>query len=313
MKIVYRHWALDQGLEDIQAKIYTEASGLPVQAEQIRARNMSRDPKMTRYALTENGDPLAYITARDSTSEKGRTYIGYPWTMPGAPPEVQAKLFDDLFAFLKKRKETEEIATTVVLTAKIAEQQLTYWQKKGFEEDERLYRYVLDFTVKEISNWKLEKELTVFTSRVATSEDLKYLYEISQLDPTLAGEFQTEEARESYFKTRVLKDGHAVLLFEKDKVIAASAPLKIEPDQLFLIADKPRVIMRFTAIRPGYQYAWKRLVVEIAKEVQAAGWSDTPLRASFFFSANAPVAINFAQMRPELQMFEIILKKPLAA
>ncbi|MFX1508871.1 MAG: hypothetical protein ACFFBR_01060 [Promethearchaeota archaeon] len=313
MKIVYRHWEPDQGLEDIQAKIYTEASGLPVRAEQIRARNMSRDPKMTRYALKENGDPLAYITSRDSTSEKGRTYIGYPWTMPGAPPDVQAKLFDDLFAFLKKRKETEEIATTVVLSAKIAKQQLAYWQEKGFEEDERLYRYLLDFTVKEIGSWKLGKELTTLTSREATNKDLKYLYEISKLDPTLSGEFQTEEARESYFKDRVLKDGHAVLLFDKEKVIAASAPLKIEPDQLFLIADEPRVIMRFTAIRPGYQYAWKRLVVEIAKEMKTAGWSDIPLRTNFFFSTNAPIAINFAEMRPELQMFEIILKKSFAA
>jgi hypothetical protein len=311
LKINYCHWEPEKGLEDIQAKIYSEASGLPVRAEQIRVRNMSRDPKMTRYALTEAGAPLAYITSRDSSSERGRTYIGYPWTMPDVPVEVQETLFNELFAFLKKRKETEEIATTVVLTAKIADKQFAYWEKKGFVEDERLYRYNLDFEVDEISKWKLGSKLKALDSRVATTKDLKHLYELSQVDPLLAGEFSTEEARESYFKNRVLKDGHAVILFDKRQPVAASAPLRIEPDQLFLIGDEPRVLMRFNAIRPGYQYAWKRLVYEIAKETKAAGWSDIPLRSTFHFTTNAPVAINFAEMRPELEMFEVILKKSL--
>ncbi|MFX1564319.1 MAG: hypothetical protein ACFFDP_13530, partial [Promethearchaeota archaeon] len=277
MKIKYCHWEPGKGLEDIQAKIYSEASGLPVRAEQIRVRNMSRDPMMTRYALTEAGAPLAFITSRDSTSRRGRTYIGYPWTMPGVPVDVQEKLYNELFAFLRKRKGTEEIATTVVLTAKIADKQFAYWAKKGFVEDERLYRYNLDFDVDEISKWKLSPKLKALDSQVATTEDLKHLYELSQVDPLLAGEFSTEDAREGYFKNRVLRDGHAVILFDKRKAVAASAPLRIEPDNLFLIGDEPRVIMRFTAIRPGYHYAWKRLVYEIAKETKAAGWSDIPL------------------------------------
>jgi hypothetical protein len=312
LKVVYRHWEPEQGLEEIQAKIYSKVSGLPARADQIRARNLSRDPKMTRYALTEAGEPLAYITSRDSSSERGRVYIGYPWTMPGAPTEVQETLFDELFGFLKKRKNTEEIATTVVFTAKIADKQLAYWREKGFVEDERLYRYQLDFDFNEISKWKLSKELMAYTSRGATTKDLKYLYEVSQVDPSLANEFETEEARENYFKGRVLKDGHAVLLFDKDKVIAASAPLRIEPDQLFLLGDEPRVLMRFTAIRPGYEHVWKRLVFELAKEVKKAGWTDTPLRMNFNFRTNASLARIMSEMRPELEMFEAILKKPLS-
>ena len=296
MKIVYRHWEPDQGLEEIQAKIYTKASGLPARADQIRLRNESRDPKMTRYALTETGEPLAYITSRDSSSERGRVYIGYPWTMPDAPTEVQQTLFDELYGFLKKRKETEEIATTVVFTAKIADKQLAYWQEKGFIEEESLYRYQLDFDFNEISKWKLGKELMTYTSRVATSKDLKYLYEISQVDPLLAREFENEDARESYFKGRVLKDGHAVLLFDKEKVIAASAPLRIEADQLFLLGDEPRVLMRFTAIRPGYEHVWKRLVYEVAKEAKKAGLAETPLRVNFNFTTNAPLAIIMSEM-----------------
>jgi hypothetical protein len=310
LKVVYRHWEPDQGLEEIQAKIYSKASGLPARAEQIRARNLSRDPKMTRYALTEDGEPLAYITSRDSSSERGRVYIGYPWTMPAAPTEVQETLFDELFGFLKKRKNTEEIATTVVFTAKIADKQLAYWREKGFVEEERLYRYQLDFDFNEIRKWKLSNELIAYTSREATIKDLRYLYEVSQVDPLLTNEFETEEARESYFKDRVLKDGHAVLLFDEDKVIAASAPLRIEPDQLFLLGAEPRVLMRFTAIRPGYEHVWKRLVFEVAKEVKKAGWTETPLRVTFYFRTNAPLAKIMSEMRPELEMFEVILKKP---
>ncbi|MDO8056517.1 MAG: hypothetical protein Q6361_06615, partial [Candidatus Hermodarchaeota archaeon] len=145
---------------------------------------------------------------------------------------------------------------------------------------------------------------------IATTKDLKYLYEVAQADPVLATQFATEEACESYFKDRVLKDGHAVLLFDKDQIIAASAPLRIEPDQLFLLGDEARFLMRFTAIRQDYQYAWKRLVVEIAKEIKAAGWDKIPLRTSLFFSTNAPIAVNFAELRQELEMFEIILKSP---
>lgn len=313
MKVVYRHWEPDQGLEEIQAKIYSEASGLPARAEEIRVRNLTRDSKMTMYALTESGEPLAYITSRNSSSERGRVYIGYPWAMPGAPIEVQEKLFNEMFTYLKKQKGTEEIATTVVYTAKIAGKQIAFWEEKGFVELERIYRYVLDLDFKEISKWKLSDKLMAFTSRVATMKDLKYLYEISQADPSLAQEFAKDEARETYFKGRVMKDGHAVLLFDKDKVIAASAPIKIEPDQRFLFGDEPRVLMRFTAIRAGYQHVWERLVYELAKEVEVAGWSDTPLRTNFYFRTNAPLAANFAKIRPELEMFEVILKKPLAA
>ena len=90
-KTVYRNWEQDQGLEDIQAKIYTEAASLPASADEIRERNIRRDSQMTRYALTEDGKPLAYVTARDSGSEPGRTYIGYPWAMPNCPKEVQER------------------------------------------------------------------------------------------------------------------------------------------------------------------------------------------------------------------------------
>lgn len=310
MKVVYRSYEPEQGLDEFQARIYSEASGLPARAEEIRQRNLSREPQMTRYALTEKGEPLAYITSRDSSSEVGRTYIGYPWALPGAPVEAQEKLFNDLLGYLKKRENTLEIATSIVLTAKIADKQIEYFQNKGFVEKQRLYRYNLDYDVNVVSSWKLTKEISAFTSRVAATEDLNHLIELSQADPYLQPAFPTPETRESYFKDRVLKDGHAVIIFDKDQAVAASAALRFKPNQLFLTGDEERTIMRFTALRPGYSHAWKRLLIEIAKEAKTAGWTNIPLRVSFSFLTNAPLAINLAELRPELEVFEVILALP---
>jgi hypothetical protein len=309
LKIIYRHYEPDQGLDEIQEKIYTEASGLPATAEQIRQRNLSRDPKMTWYALTEKGEPLAYITSRDSGSEFGRTYIGYPWTMPNAPAEVQAKLFDEVSAFLKTRKNTRELATTVVFTSKIAEKQLEYWHKKGFVEERWLYRYVNDYDAKEVAEWKIDGKTSKLTSRKATKKDLDLLVELTQADRFISNAFPTVDAFRAYFKDRVLKDDHAVLLFDKDKLVAASAPLRIEPDQQFILGDEARVIMRFTSTRPGYEYVWKRLLIEVAKETKAAEWSEIPIRTSFDFQSFVPWATSLAAMKSEIQLFEVVLKQ----
>jgi hypothetical protein len=264
---------------------------------------------MTWYALTEKDEPLAYITSRDSGSENGRTYIGYPWTLPNAPAEVQAKLYDEVSAFLKTRKETRELGTTVVFGSKIAKQQLEYWHKKGFVEEEWLYRYINDYDVNEAANWKISDKTSKLTCRKATNKDLDQLVELSQADPYISTAFPTVDAFRAYFKDRVLKDGHAVLLFDKDKLVAASAPLRIEPDQLFILGDEARVIMRFTSIRPGYQHVWKRLLIEVAKETKVAGWAETPIRVSFDFQSRVPWATSLAAIKPEIQLFEVVLKQ----
>ncbi len=145
-------------------------------------------------------------------------------------------------------------------------------------------------------------------SRPATKDDIDLLIEVALSDPQLNRAFPDKDGFRNYFENRVLKDGHAVLLLDGDKVVAASAPLKMEPNGVFLLGDEERVLMRFTAIRPGYSYAWKRLVVEIAKEVKSAGWKDTPLRLSFGFSAEGVVASGVAGMSPEMDEFELFMK-----
>ncbi len=310
MKIIYRLYEPDQGLAELQAQIYTKASGLSANAEEIRQRNLNRAPEMTRYALTDKGEPLAYITARDSSSELGRTYMGYPWALPGTPPEVQIKLFNDMLTYLKNREKTLEIATSLVLASKIAKDQIAFFHKNGFVEKNRLYRYNIEYDAIEVSTWKKSKDISNLTSRGATLDDLHYLIELSEVDPELNPAFQTLEAREAYFKDRVLKDGHAVIVFDKNKAVAASALLRFKPDQRYLSGTEERIIMRFTALRPGYRHAWKRLLISMANEVQAAGWATIPLRVSFVFLTPATLAITLAEMRPELELLEVILALP---
>ena len=144
-------------------------------------RTRKKDLKTTRYALTEDGEPLAYVQATNSTSQVGRTHISYPWAMPSCPVEVQEKIFDDLLAYLKQRKETLEITSPIVAYSLNIEEKIQFMQKKGFVEKERIYVYLLDLDVNEISNWEMTNGVNSFTSRLATIEDLDQLTQICQL------------------------------------------------------------------------------------------------------------------------------------
>ena len=46
MKVKYMKWESGQGLEEVQAKIYTEVSGLPARAEQIGPRNVDLSQRL---------------------------------------------------------------------------------------------------------------------------------------------------------------------------------------------------------------------------------------------------------------------------
>ena len=307
MKVKYRIWEADQGLEDIQAKIYTKASGLPAMADQIRERNIRRDPNYTRYAMTEKGEPLAYVTARNSGSSPGRTYIGYPWKMPDCPTDVQEKMFNELFEYIKKRDETKSIGTTVVVTSDMAQTQLEFFKERGFSEDERVYSYIREFNVQEISAWKMDAENNDLIARLATTEDLNLLMDVFKADPAMSRAFPDDAALKGYLEQRVLPEGHAVLVYSGELVVASGALLRKEPDGLFLTGDEERVIMRYSAVRPGYDSAWKKLLIELSKESISSGWKEIPLRVAFSFVTGVPAAKGLASIIPELNTFEIIL------
>ena len=306
MKVKYTVWEPDKGLEDIQAKIFSTASGIPERAEVIRQRNLQRAPEMTRYALTEDGEPLAYVTARDSSSGEGRTYIGYPWTMPGCPAKVQLKIFDELFSYLQNREETKEIGTTIITRSALREQQAKFFSKRGFEEDERIFTYILPMDVEETSKLSVSDKAAALRSKAATEKDIDDLVEIFMTEEGLRNQVADEDAAKSYFTDRVLQTGHAVLLYDGDKVVAGTAPLRFEPDGNRVRSDEARIIMRFTAIRPGYEYAWSRLAVELAKECKKAGWIDIQIQAESWVTGEGAAIAGLAELRPELTDFEAV-------
>ncbi|MBY8999067.1 MAG: hypothetical protein KGD60_15180 [Candidatus Thorarchaeota archaeon] len=307
MNVVYKKWNPEEKLEEAQAKIYTDVSGLPARAEEIKPRNIQRGEDSTRYALTKDGDPLAYVTSwiHDDNHEEGG--IGYPWSLPECPPEAKEKIFDELFAHLKKEKKLKKINTGIVLSSKVVKDQIQFFEERGFKETERAYRYTKDLDVAKFASKNLEGKYAELKSRQATEDDVDLLIDIAMSDPQLNRAFPDEAGFRTYFETRVLKDGHAILVLDGDKVVAASAALKLKPDGLFLFGDEERVLMRFTAIRPGYNHAWKRLVVEFAKEVKSAGWENTPIRVGFGFSTEGVVASGVAGMDSDLEEFELFM------
>ena len=308
MNVVYKNWNPDDGLEEVQATIYTGVSGLPARPEEIKPRNIQRGENATRYALTKEGEPLAYVTSwihDDNPTEGG---IGYPWSLKDCPAEAKEKIFDELFTHLKEEKKLKEINTGIVVTSKIVKDQVKFFEKRGFEEYERAYRYTKDLDVEKLASKKLEGKYAELKSRIATKDDVDALVEVSLSDPQLRRAFPDEEAFKNYFENRVLEQGNAVMLLDGDKVVAASAALKLKPDGIFLFGEDERILMRFTAIRPGYRYAWKRLVVEVAKDVKNSGWKDIPIRVGFGFSTNGAIASGMAGIETDLEEFEIFMK-----
>jgi hypothetical protein len=309
MKVQYKKWESGQGLEEIQAQIYTEVSGLPARAEQIGPRNDDRGTDATRYALTEDGKPLAYVTSATGGDESWRGFIGYPWSMKDCPRDVKDKLFDELLEHVYSTEGVKQVRTAVVVGSKTKDEQIEYFKEKGFEEAERYYTYTKDLDIEKSAAIDVKKKFdgkeAELTSRVATEDDISALVELCLADPNLRRAFPDEEAFSAYFKDRVLADGHCVMLFDGDKLVSASAPLKFAPDGNLVKGEEDRYIMRFTAARPGYEFAWNRLTIELAKECKAAGMTDLPLRTWFGFRTQGAAAIGLAKMNPDIELNEI--------
>ncbi|MFX0084660.1 MAG: hypothetical protein ACFFAU_03220 [Candidatus Hodarchaeota archaeon] len=267
MKIEYHTYK--PGYEEDQARIYTKATGIKATAEEIRLRYKEdkTDPKFIRFAFM-NGKIVAYCQAR--VDKKDSIAIGYPWAFPECPPEAQNKLFDDLMSYIKKRKQPKDFHYWIRHDWEHVKQ---FFKQKGFILEKEGLIYDIDVT--EAS--KIENNNSLFTSRIATKNDLNLLVEIARADKLLKT-FMTKEVMIDYFTNKVLADGHAILVFKEGKIVCASAPLREYPGQ----EEKDHMILRFTATRNGYEEAWKTLIIEIAKECVASGpeWTQNPLRVN---------------------------------
>lgn len=300
MDVVYKKWKSGEGLEEVQARIYTEVSGIPANAEAIGPRNDERGTEASRYAFTKEGEPLAYITSLVSDENIGRIHIGYPWSLPGCPVEVKEKLLNDMINYWKGKEETKIIRTSVVLESKTKDDQIEFFLKRGFAEDESAYTLTKDFDIEKTSKLELSGPEKDLKCHLATDDDIDTLIEVTKSDPVMSTAFPNDDAYVPYFKDRVLKDGHAVILLDGDTAVAASAPLLFKPDGRILLGEEERVIMRFTSIRPGFNHAWKKLLVQIAKEAKKAGWKDTPIRSYFGFLASGSVVHGVSNLDSDL-------------
>jgi hypothetical protein len=305
MKVVYQYYEPEKGLENLQAKIYSEVTGRPASAEDIRARykDQKKDPKTTLYALTEDGAPLAYIQATDSTSHIGRTHISYPWALPTCPTQVQEKIFDELLTYLLQREHTLEITAPLVIDIEGIDKRIEFFTNKGFSEKERLYYFSYDFEIDEVCSWTITNES--YTCRAATLEDLEQLLDLCKADPNW--QFLTQEVAIHYFTTRMLKDGNAVLVFQNNQVVATGAIRRVQPGDSVLIGKEERILLRFSAVRPKHHDAWRRMLIELANECVKLGWTDVPLRVNFRFYASSTIAVNLAKLLSEFNDFEVLL------
>lgn len=303
MNVEYKNWETGKKYEEVQAKIYTEVSGIPANPEQIGPRNDGRGADATRYAFTKDGEPLAYITSDVVDENQGRVLVGYPWSLPRCPIDVKDKLLKDMIDQLKKKETTRTIVTSVVLQSKTSDDQIAYFKERGFVEDENGFTFNKDFDVEQKSKEKLDGPAGALKAKVATDDDLETLIALTKEDPRMSTAFPNDEAYLPYFKDRVLKDGHAVILFDGETAVAASAPLLFKPDGRVLQGDEERVIMRFTSVKPGCNYAWQRLLVEVAKCAIDAGWDKTPIRVGFGFSSQDPLSVAIAGSIPEIVQY----------
>ncbi|MFW9793680.1 MAG: hypothetical protein ACFFEE_05235 [Candidatus Thorarchaeota archaeon] len=244
MNLVYKKWNPDEKLEEVQAKIYTDVSGLPARPQEIKPRNIQRGEDATRYVLSKDGAPLAYVTSWINDENPTEGGIGYPWSMKDCPEKAKLKIFDELFKHLKEEKKLEEINTGIVLNSKIAKDQITFFKERGFEESERAYRYTKDIDIEELTSKKLEGKYAKLKSKIASKDDIDALIEICLADPQLRRAFPDEDGFRNYFENRVLPQGNAIMLFDGDKLVAASAALRMEPNGIYLFGDEERIIMQ---------------------------------------------------------------------
>ncbi|MGY5877007.1 MAG: hypothetical protein RTU30_14750, partial [Candidatus Thorarchaeota archaeon] len=75
------------------------------------------------------------------------------------------------------------------------------------------------------------------------------------------------------------------------------------------VGEGKRIIMRFRGFRPGYDYAWNRLLLEFAKLCKKIGWTDLKIQTGFGFSTSGAEASGIAKITPELREFEVIMLK----
>ncbi|MHA2365460.1 MAG: hypothetical protein ACXAC7_16000 [Candidatus Hodarchaeales archaeon] len=274
MTVIYKQYEPEKGFEEKQAFIYNKAiepyGGTPVTAESISKRleqelqsSEKPDYEGIRFALKEDDTPLAYIQYKcyPGTDE---VYIGYPWATDDSETtlEVQEKLYSELFEYIQKKYPDRPIVMGYINDnfTKIHE----FAKAKGFIEKNRFGRYKF-----EINKLK-EFEYQEFKSKVCTLDDLDKIVELGKADTAIMNSFPDEDQLINYFKDRVIPEGHTIVIMDDTgQFIAAGAPLTGNiPDA---------TLIRFAAVRPGFENAFKTMVAKLAEHCEQHKMGNDPL------------------------------------
>ncbi|MBD3404616.1 MAG: hypothetical protein GF411_00595 [Candidatus Lokiarchaeota archaeon] len=307
MKLIYKNYEPEKGLEEKQAELYTELSGRTATADQIRTRNTQKAPEMTRYVLTEDNEALAYVTARRSRSNPRRVYIGYPWARPTCPEDAQLKIFNELMDYLKKEYSSLEIATSIVLEETNNEEQFKFFGTQNFEEFEIYGYHTYEMSIDEIEKWDLPEKSIKLDARKIAEKDIDTIAELIMNDPYISRAFPNKEAISSYLKDRIIPDDHSVIITDNDEIVAASAVIVLKPDHPASSSEYDIVIPRFTVVKERNQHAAKRMIFELAKIQREAGWEDIPLHFSFFFLSPHFALSHYPFVFPDINVLEVVM------
>jgi len=306
MKVVYRHYEPNQGLEEQQAKVYMEVSGLPADAEEIKRRfkGEKRDPKSARYVLTEDGKLLAYVQTSAWFARPGTFIISYPWALPDCPPEAQEKIFDGLLTWLQETIHPQVIAAEVVFDTPTTDERIQFFQSKGFIEKEHLYVNSVDLDLTEVSKWEMNNEIASFTCRTGTIEDLDQLVEVCHADNYMRDVFPSVEEAKYFIENDFLKDSHNKLIIKDNQVVSAGIPNRRKVKR----GKKPEkeIVSFSSATRLEHPHAWKRLLIEVAKECLRSGWENLPLRIGCLFFGYSMNAIFLAELQEKIEDIAVL-------
>lgn len=305
MKVIYKHYEPNQGLEEQQAKVYTEVSGLPTDTEGIKRRfkGQKRDPKSARYVLTEDNKLLAYVQTSEWVARPGTFMISYPWALPDCPLEAQEKIFDELLAWLKETINPQVIFGEVVFDTPTTNERIEFFQRKGFIEKEHLLINSVDLDLSEISKWERNNEIASYTCRSSTTDDLEQLIELCHADNYTRDVFTSVDEATYFIKNLFLKNSHNKLILKDNQIVSAGFPYRRKVKSRKNKGKEEEVIRMESATRLEHPQALKKLVIEIAKECLKAGWENLPLRISSLFFAYEMNAIFLAELQEGFEDF----------
>ncbi|MHA1945596.1 MAG: hypothetical protein ACXAC6_03125 [Candidatus Hodarchaeales archaeon] len=271
-KYEYMFWEPGKGFEVKQAEVFNEGNQFkfqPASEDQIKQtfEKEKVDPKTIRYAFLAD-KMVSYVQARIRDKSK-EIHLSFPWAIPGTPVEVQDTLFDEMLSYVREHQKYSTYKIRVNAIAK-PEENLAFLKKRGFVE-KNVWK-VLFLSHNTVSKASYDEK---FTARVGTEEDIPLMINLIKEDGRYSEQFSEDELIIKYFKESVLATGHLILVFVKDDLLGATAPLIVKPSE----NEEERVILRFSAFKDAKtQEAFIPLVIEISKECIESGYgNDKPL------------------------------------